>query len=139
LGRRNVQEYAVDLLQNMLHLYSPTGEEAALSHFLVEEMQKQGLRSWRDEAGNAVGEFGSGEPVILLCGHMDTVPGVLPIKLEDGKLYGRGAVDAKTPLAAMIAASSRLLNEGFSGRILLVGAVEEEGVGRGVKHLVEFR
>jgi len=132
-----VREYAVDLLQNMLRLYSPTGEEAALSRFLIEEMQKLGLRSWRDEAGNAVGEFGSGEPVILLCGHMDTVPGVLPIKLEDGKLYGRGAVDAKTPLAAMIAASSLLFNEGFSGRILVVGAVEEEGVGRGVKHLVE--
>jgi LysW-gamma-L-lysine carboxypeptidase len=137
LGRRNVREYAVDLLQNMLRLYSPTGEEAALSRFLVEEMQKLGLRSWRDEAGNAVGEVGSGEPVILLCGHMDTVPGVLPIKLEDGKLYGRGAVDAKTPLAAMIVASSLLFKEGFSGRILLVGAVEEEGVGRGVKHLVE--
>ena len=132
-----MREYAVDLLQNMLRLYSPTGEEAALSRFLIEEMQKLGLRSWRDEAGNAVGEFGSGEPVILLCGHMDTVPGVLPIKLEDGKLYGRGAVDAKTPLAAMIAASSLLFNEGFSGRILVVGAVEEEGVGRGVKHLVE--
>jgi len=132
-----VREYAVDLLQNMLRLYSPTGEEAALSRFLIEEMQKLGLRSWRDEAGNAVGEFGSGEPVILLCGHMDTVPGVLPIKLEDGKLYGRGAVDAKTPLAAMIAASSLLFNEGFSGRILVVGAVEEEGVGRGVKHLLE--
>jgi LysW-gamma-L-lysine carboxypeptidase len=138
LGRRNLQEYAFDLLHNMLRLYSPTGEEAALSHFLVEEMERLGLRSWRDEAGNAIGEFGSGEPVILLCGHMDTVPGVLPIKLEDGKLYGRGVVDAKTPLAAMIAASSHLVKEGFSGRILVVGAVEEEGVGWGVKHLVEM-
>lgn len=132
-----MREYAVDLLQNMLSLYSPTGEEAALSSFLVKEMERLGLQSWRDEAGNAVGEFGSGEPVILLCGHMDTVPGVLPIKLVDGKLYGRGAVDAKTSLAAMIAASSRLVKEGFLGRILVVGAVEEEGVGRGVKHLVE--
>ncbi|MEE8322070.1 MAG: M20/M25/M40 family metallo-hydrolase [Candidatus Bathyarchaeia archaeon] len=132
-----MREYAVDLLQKILRLYSPTGEEAELSHFLVEEMQKLGLRSWRDEAGNAIGEFGSGEPVILLCGHMDTVPGVLPIKLEDGKLYGRGAVDAKTPLTAMVVASSILFNEGFSGRVLVVGAVEEEGVGQGVKHLVE--
>lgn len=132
-----MREYAVDLLQKILHLYSPTGEEAELSRFLVEEMQRLGLRSWRDEAGNAIGEFGSGEPVILLCGHMDTVPGVLPIKLEDGKLYGRGAVDAKTPLAAMVVASSILFNEGFSGRVLVVGAVEEEGVGQGVKHLVE--
>jgi LysW-gamma-L-lysine carboxypeptidase len=132
-----VRASAVDRLHAMLRLYSPTGEEAALSRFLVDEMRQLGLRSWRDDVGNAIGEFGVGEPVILLCGHMDTVPGVLPVKREDGRLYGRGAVDAKAPLAAMVAAAGRLVKEGFPGRLLVVGAVEEEGVGRGVKHLVE--
>jgi LysW-gamma-L-lysine carboxypeptidase len=133
----NVSDSAVDLLHAMLQIYSPTGDEAALSRFLVEEMTKRGLHAWRDDVGNAIGEFGSGPPTILLCGHMDTVPGELPITLADGKLFGRGAVDAKSPLAAMLMAASILVQEGFSGKVIVVGAVEEEGVGRGVKHLVE--
>ncbi len=130
-------ESAVDLLHAMLGLYSPTGEEAAIARFLVDEMTRRGLRAGLDAVGNAVGEYGAGEPVILLCGHMDTVPGMLPVKEEAGRLYGRGAVDAKAPLAAMVAAAGRLVAEGFSGRLLVVGAIEEEGVGRGVKHLVD--
>jgi LysW-gamma-L-lysine carboxypeptidase len=133
----NVRDSAVNLLHAMLQIYSPTGDEAALSRFLVEEMTKRGLHAWRDDVGNAIGEFGSGPPTILLCGHMDTVPGELPITLADGKLFGRGAVDAKSPLAAMVMAASMLVQEGFSGKVIVVGAVEEEGVGRGVKHLVE--
>jgi LysW-gamma-L-lysine carboxypeptidase len=132
----NVSDNAVDLLHTMLQIYSPTGDEAALSRFLVDEMTKRGLHAWRDDVGNAIGEFGSGPPTILLCGHMDTVPGVLPIICADGKLFGRGAVDAKSPLAAMVMAASMLLQAGFSGKVIVVGAVEEEGVGRGVKHLV---
>lgn len=130
-------ESAVDLLHALLSLYSPTGEEAAISRFLVDEMTRRGLHAWRDAVGNAVGEYGTGEPLILLCGHMDTVPGMLPVKQAAGRLYGRGAVDAKTPLAAMVAAASRLVAEEFPGRLLVVGAIEEEGVGRGVKHLIE--
>ncbi len=133
----NVSDSAVDLLHTMLQIYSPTGDEEALSHFLVDEMTKRGLHAWRDDVGNAIGEFGAGPPTILLCGHMDTVPGVLPITHVDGKLFGRGAVDAKSPLAAMVMAAAMLLRDGFSGRVIVVGAVEEEGVGRGVKHLVE--
>ena len=132
-----MSDSAVDLLHTMLQIYSPTGDEEALSRFLVEEMTKWGLHAWRDDVGNAIGEFGAGPPTILLCGHMDTVPGVLPITHVDGKLFGRGAVDAKSPLAAMVMAASMLLREGFSGKVIVVGAVEEEGVGRGVKHLVE--
>lgn len=134
--KRNVRGYAVNLLRKMLRIYSPTGEEEALSRFLVDEMGGIGFRSWRDGAGNAIGEFGSGEPAILLCGHMDTVPGVLPIKIEGGRIYGRGAVDAKAPLAAMVVASKLLHREGFRGRVVVAGVVEEEGVGKGVKHLI---
>ncbi len=132
-----MQEYAVDLLTKILKIYSPTGAEERLSHFLVAELKRLGLHSWRDEVGNAIGEFGSGEPTILLCGHMDTVHVRLPVKLVDGRLYGRGSVDAKASLAAMVVASSRLLREGFPGRVFVVGAVDEEGFGRGVRHLIE--
>ena len=62
---------------------------------------------------------------IVLLGHMDTVPGDIPVRQEDGKLYGRGSVDAKGPLATFIVAASRAsLPPGT--RLVVVGAVEEE-------------
>lgn len=136
LLKKKVQEYAVNLLMRMLKIYSPTGRETQLSQLLVKELQQQGFKAYIDEVGNAIGEYGSGEPTILLCGHMDTVPGRLPIKNQEGVIYGRGAVDAKAPLAALIVAASLLKNEA-SFRLLVVGAVEEEGESRGIKHLID--
>jgi LysW-gamma-L-lysine carboxypeptidase len=52
-------------------------------------------------------------------------------------LYGRGAVDAKASLAAMIVAASNFVKEGFPGKILVVGVVDEEGEGKGIKHLIK--
>jgi len=127
----------VKLLRRMVELYSPTGQESEIARFLVEEMRSLGLRSRIDEAGNAIGESRSGEPTFLLCGHMDTIPGKLPVKADGNKLYGRGTVDAKSALAAMICAARILVTEGFPGKLIVVGAVDEEGKGRGVKSLVE--
>jgi len=80
---------------------------------------------------------GEGSPVILLCGHMDTVEGEIPVRVEDGQLYGRGSVDAKGPLAAMIVAASKFVEDGFPGKILVVGVVDEEKGGTGIQHFVE--
>ena len=44
---------------------------------------------------------------IALVGHIDTVPGVIEVRRDGDLLHGRGAVDAKGPLAAAIAAVSR--------------------------------
>ncbi len=126
----------VRLLHRMVSLYSPSGREEDIGSLLVGEMRNLGLRSWIDEVGNAIGEYGSGEPSFLLCGHMDTVPGELPLRLEGNRLYGRGAVDAKPALAAMICASDALIRQGFLGRLLIVGAVDEERQGRGVRNLL---
>lgn len=123
----------------MLETYSPTGKEEAISNLLVQEMKTLGFRSRMDGVGNAIGEVGSGRPTVLLCGHMDTVPGWIPVRLEGNRLYGRGAVDAKSSLAAMIVASSLLSKEGFQGRIVVAGVVDEEGTGRGTKHLLESK
>lgn len=79
---------------------------------------------------------GSGSPRVLLCGHMDTVSDPLPVRVEDGVLYGRGSVDAKAPLAAMIEAATHLRDE-FNGTITVVGAVDEEGQNRGVRALIK--
>lgn len=130
-------DYAVDLLTRMVKIYSPSGSEEEISRFLAAEMEKLGFRVRRDEVGNVIGEIGEGSPVVLLCGHMDTVEGKIPIRVEDGQLYGRGSVDAKGPLATMIVAASKFVEGGFPGKILVVGVVDEEGSGKGIQHFVE--
>jgi LysW-gamma-L-lysine carboxypeptidase len=130
-------EYAVDLLTRMLKVYSPSTHEEEISLFLADEMKKLGFKVHRDEVGNVIGEIGEGSPVVLLCGHMDTVEGEIPIRVEEGNLYGRGSVDAKGPLAAMIVAASKFTDGSFPGKILVVGVVDEEGSGSGIQHFIE--
>jgi LysW-gamma-L-lysine carboxypeptidase len=132
-----MSDYAVDLLTRIVNIYSPSGKEEEISLFLADEMKKLGFRVRRDEVGNVIGEVGEGSPVILLCGHMDTVEGEIPVRVEDGQLYGRGSVDAKGPLAAMIVAASKFVADGFPGKILVVGVVDEEKGGTGIQHFVE--
>jgi len=121
----------------MLEIYSPSGKEEEISNFLAMEMENLGFRVRKDEVGNVIGEIGQGKLVILLCGHMDTVEGYIPVRVENNKLYGRGAVDAKAPLAAMIVAASTFVKESFPGKILVVGVVDEEGSSRGIKHFIK--
>lgn len=132
-----MSDYAVRLLTRMLEIYTPSGKEKELTKFLEEELEYLGFGVRRDEVGNVIGEVGEGEPVVLLCGHMDTVEGIIPVRVENGKLFGRGAVDAKGPLAAMIVAASHVAKQGFPGKILVVGVVDEEKGGTGIQHFVE--
>lgn len=138
-------DQAVAMLRSMLEIESLSGQEQRLSAFLAERMEQLGLSSRIDEAGNAVGTRGlggtttrSGEaPMsvdLALLGHMDTVPGRVPVRIEGGRLYGRGSVDAKGPLAAfVIAAATAALPPGC--RLAVIGAVEEEAAtSRGALH-----
>ena len=99
----------VAFLEELLSIPSPSGEEDAVAAYLVEQMAPWASEAHRDEAGNAVGTIGNpaAEREIVLLGHMDTVPGLIPVRKEGGRLYGRGAVDAKGPLAAFVLAAAR--------------------------------
>ena len=119
------------LLHDLVAIPSLSGQEGAAVTFLVEALAERGWRSHVDGAGNAVGvrecpaADGAIDQEILLLGHIDTVPGTIPVVLRDGKLYGRGSVDAKGSLATFVAAGSRIeLQPGQ--RLVVVGAVEEE-------------
>ena len=70
-----------------------------------------------------------------MLGHIDTFPGEVPVRIENGRLYGRGTVDAKGPLAAFAVATSRVpVPEGW--KVTVVGAVEEEyWTSRGARHV----
>jgi [amino group carrier protein]-lysine/ornithine hydrolase len=128
---------AVELLLETLRTYSVSTKEAKLSKLLRERMRQRGLKNVRtDKAGNAIGEAGSGHPHVLLCGHMDTVPGFLKVRREGNRIYGRGAADAKSPMCAMIsAASGGAVLEGM--KVTMACVTREEGDSLGVETLIE--
>jgi LysW-gamma-L-lysine carboxypeptidase len=135
-----MNEKAVQLLTNLLGIYSPSGKEDEIGNFLAEEMVKLGFEVGKDGIGNIIGVVGEGEPVILLCGHMDTVAGHIPLRVTQDKIYARGAVDAKGPLAAMVMAASEVVkNQAFQGKILVASVVQEEATSAGVKYLINER
>lgn len=131
----------VALLANMLRIPSYSGAESTLARYLVEQARGLGLEAHMDEVGNFIASAGleSHEQPIILLGHMDTVRGVVPIRCEDGRLYGRGAVDAKGPLATFLCATARLAQADTLRRpVLVIGAVEEEAAtSRGARAVVE--
>ncbi len=130
-------EQAVRFLTNLLGIYSPSGKEEDIANFLAQEMEKMGYEVGIDAIGNVIGVVGEGEPVIFLCGHMDTVAGHIPLRIEEEKIFARGAVDAKGPLAAMVMAARAAAKEPFfKGKILVASVVEEEATSRGVRHLI---
>ena len=123
---------AVDLVRGLVAIPSLSTHEAPASAWLANQMRAHGFdRAFVDEAGNAVGELGdaSRARTIVLLGHIDTVPGNIPVRIEDGLLYGRGSVDAKGPLATFVAAAARFGSAAAKAatlRVVVVGAVEEE-------------
>jgi LysW-gamma-L-lysine carboxypeptidase len=127
----------VAFLEALLKIPSPSGEEEAVAEYLVTRMKALGFRAHRDDVGNAVGLAGDpqAERTIVLLGHMDTVPGFIPVRWRDDRLYGRGAVDAKGPLATFVLAAARAAPHLQGTRIVVIGAVEEEAGGRGAHHL----
>jgi LysW-gamma-L-lysine carboxypeptidase len=102
--KKRMTEQAVRFLTNLLGIYSPSGKEGDIANFLAQEMEKMGYEVGIDAIGNVIGVVGEGTPVIFLCGHMDTVAGHIPLRIEEEKIFARGAVDAKGPLAAVAAA-----------------------------------
>jgi LysW-gamma-L-lysine carboxypeptidase len=119
------------LLEGLLQLYSPTGQETEAVNYLVAQMRAAGLEAFVDEAGNAVGMCGAGDESVMLLGHIDTVPGFIPVTREGDVLRGRGAVDAKGPLVCFVVAAARAREAFANKRLIVIGAVGEEGDSRG--------
>src|SRR5262245_29715856 len=95
------QAEAIELLRGLVAIPSLSTQEAVASDWLVEQMRALGYtRAFVDEAGNAVGEMGpaAATRTIVLLGHIDTVPGSIPVRIEETPsgplLFGRGSVDA---------------------------------------------
>ena len=130
--------FAIELLRNSLEIYSPSRSESILANFLKDVCLDLGFEQANiDSVGNIVAMKGSGSPVILLCGHMDTVPGIVPVRLDGDYMYGRGASDAKAPLISMLLGAADFPKQ--NGTIIFAGVVDEEGNATGIKNLVKDR
>ncbi|MFB6298563.1 MAG: [LysW]-lysine hydrolase [Salinirussus sp.] len=139
-----------ELLRKLVSVPSVTGDERACAEQLRTYFRRHGREAYIDEVGNVRAPADDG---VLLTSHVDTVPGDIPVRVEqmphvdvlwggDSRppgasgtqdvLWGRGSVDAKGPLAAMAVAAVRT---GAS----FAGVVGEEVDSRGGRHLVADR
>lgn len=95
----------------------------------------------KPEAESVVATLGKGSPVIMLHAHIDTVPiadeearrwSTPPYEatVKNGRLYGKGSIDDKAPLAAMMWAFKKYANAELRGTLVLVAAAEEETGGQ---------
>jgi len=139
---------ARDLLVELVSTPSVTGEEGAAASALQAFFEGHDREVWIDDAGNVRAPADDG---VLLTSHIDTVPGDIPVGLEERPaedvafggsrttdddtvtvLTGRGSVDAKGCLAAMAVVAAR------TGASFL-GVTGEEVDSRGSRHVVAER
>jgi acetylornithine deacetylase len=111
--------------------------ETELARFVAEWCERAGLETTLSEAGPgrpnvvALARGSGGGRSLMLNAHMDTV-GVVGMtdpfvpRLEDGKLYGRGAQDMKGSLAASMLATAEAARRGLSGDVILTAVADEE-------------
>ena len=126
---------AARLLSELIQAKSLPGEEAPARGVLKAALEGLGLDVEVDALGNLEALLEGPGPELLFTGHMDVVPAgdeaawpVPPFSgaIQDGFIWGRGAVDMKGALAAMVAAVARLLEAGTPRRVRLLFVVAEE-------------
>jgi len=127
-----------------------SGKEGGVIQYLKMEMVKSGYeRVWVDDFGNLLGIIGTGERLIALDGHCDTVGIGNPESWlwdpflgnhQDGIIYGRGAADQKGGLAAALFAGKIVKEIGLPANtsLLVVASVlEEDAEGLCWKYIIE--
>jgi len=128
---------------------NPGGNEAACIDFLCWHLQNAGFKittaAFDDERPSLVARLGEGQrPALCFAGHIDTVPlgeaswNFSPFagEIHNGRLYGRGASDMKSGIAAMVTAASRLAPRlGADDDLILVIVAGEETGCQGSRYL----
>lgn len=149
------KEEVVELLQEMIQIntVNPPGNEKELAQKLKERLEEVGVETELVDLGNnranVIGVIkGNGkQKSLLLNGHLDTVPpGDAGWEFEpfsgtitDGKIYGRGAADMKSGLAAMIMAIKAIKKAGIKlkGNLIFLGSAGEETDSIGAFHYLK--
>lgn len=132
----------LELAKALIERRSLTPDDAGCQEILIERLEKLGFKVEKMRFGN-VDNFwarrGTTSPLICFAGHTDVVP-TGPVEkwesepftptLRDGMLFGRGAADMKTSLAAFITAIEAFVSEHpeHDGSIALLITSDEEGI-----------
>ncbi len=147
----------VELLKSLIAIPSvnPPGDNSAISGFIAAWLEQIGARVQvlapleHPQIQSVVATIGQGEPVVMLHAHSDTVPVAETeggrwssdpfVALEaDGKIFGKGSVDDKAPLAAMMLTMKHHAARVQGGTLVLVAAADEEMGGQmGTRWLAE--
>ncbi len=139
------------LCTDLITRRSLTPDDAGCCELIGARLQKLGFSLERIDAGgvtNLWATLGQGAPLFILAGHTDVVPpgprelwqsDPFEPEIRNGVLYGRGAADMKSGIAAMIVATERLLaRRPISGTLAYLITSDEEGAARhGTRHVVE--
>jgi len=141
-----------DLTSDLIRRASLTPDDAGCQPLIAERLARAGFAIEQLRYGdvdNLWATHGTGDPVLVFLGHTDVVPpGPLdawtspPFEptLRDGRLYGRGAADMKSGVAAMTLALEDFVrtNPRHRGTIALLVTSDEEGIGKdGVRRVAE--
>ncbi|MFQ5739179.1 MAG: M20 family metallopeptidase [Acidobacteriota bacterium] len=140
----------VEFLRRLIQTESLPGEERDVAALVKREMERLAYdQVRRDAAGNIIGLVrGQGyAPPVMLNTHLDHVdvgdPAGWPHPpfggdLHDEKVWGRGAVDIKGPLAAQLHGVANLIDQGIRppGDVYVTAVVQEEVGGLGARHLL---
>jgi len=146
-----------ELLKALIEIPSPNppGDTSAIAAFVAHWLEGVGARvavlapPETPGAQSVVATIGSGHPVVMLHAHIDTVPvgeseatawSSDPFTAVEraGRIYGKGSIDDKGPLAAMMMAFKKLSALGHQGTLVLVAAADEEmGGQQGTKWLAD--
>ena len=130
----------IRLFTDMLSIDSTSGRERGLADFLAErfltehnKVEKFDVEAMASDVPEGCGLpqnilFSWGQPKVLFCSHLDTVPPYLPPMSDDSDIIrGRGTCDAKGQIFAMWEACKALEKKGYDGFGLLLLAGEETG------------
>lgn len=126
--RNEASDSDIELLRRLVAIESLSDHENEAVQELVRQMAERGFETEVDASGSAIGHIGAGERHVVLLGHIDTVPGRIPVQITGEVLHGRGAVDAKGPLCTFVAAAAAA-GPRLRCRVTVVGAVGEERIG----------
>ncbi|MEN8007062.1 MAG: YgeY family selenium metabolism-linked hydrolase [Candidatus Krumholzibacteriota bacterium] len=135
---RDREKEIISFLRDIVAIPSLSGQEEAVVRRIAAEMEKVGFDEVViDPLGNVLGRVGDGPRVIAFDAHIDTVDVTDHAqwdcdpylgKIEDGKVFGRGAVDQKAGMAGMVHAGAVMKELGLleGVQVWMVGSVMEE-------------
>ena len=150
------EEELLSLAKEMIKIGSenPPGNEKGLADYMMEVFNGIGLKAFQldflPNRPNVVALYGSRDQgrSLIFDGHLDTVPcgdfslwSVNPLEgiIKDGRLYGRGAADMKSSIAAFTCALKAILDSGIKlkGQVTIILTSDEEISGLGTKSVLE--